>query len=79
VELTNGWEMSMQVERELLTAREVQQMLGLGLSKVYDMMARGELPTLRIGRLVRVPRSALMEWMASRTRSGGSSGRVEAA
>lgn len=67
------------VERELLTAQEVQQMLGLGLSKVYDMMARGELPTLRIGRLIRVPRSALMDWMVSRTRPVRSADRAEAA
>lgn len=55
------------MEKELLTAREVQQILGLGLSKVYDMMARGELPTLRVGRLIRVPRQALDEWMDART------------
>lgn len=61
-------------QKELLTAKEVQQVLGLGLSKVYDMMARGELPTLRIGRLVRVPRSGLMEWIATSTQGGLGSG-----
>lgn len=61
-------------QRELLTAREVQGLLGLGLSKVYDMMARGELPTVRIGRLVRVPRSDLMEWITTRTRGRPGSG-----
>jgi excisionase family DNA binding protein len=69
----------MVVERELLTAREVQQLLGIGLSKVYDMMAMGELPTLRLGRLVRVPRSALMEWVASQTRRRADSNNAEAA
>lgn len=61
-------------QRELLTAKEVQALLGLGESKVYDMMARGELPSVRIGRLVRVPRSELMAWIASRTRGRTGSG-----
>lgn len=59
-------------QKELLTAREVQDVLGLSLSKVYDMMARGELPTLSVGRLVRVPRSALAAWIAANTRDARS-------
>lgn len=55
-------------QKELLTAKDVQEVLGLSLSKVYDMMARGELPTLSVGRLVRVPRSALAAWIEAKTR-----------
>ncbi len=50
----------------LLRAEEVQKVLGLGRSKVYEMMAAGELPTVRIGRSVRVPAAALAEWVKSR-------------
>ena len=39
---------------QLLTATEVAQKLRLGTSTVYQLMQRGELPTVRIGRSVRV-------------------------
>ena len=51
------------MERLLLRAEEVQKALGLGRSKVYEMMACGELPTIRIGRSVRVPADGLREWL----------------
>jgi excisionase family DNA binding protein len=53
--------------RELLRAAEAAKLLGIGRSKIYEMLARGELPALRIGRLVRVPRHALEQWIADRT------------
>jgi excisionase family DNA binding protein len=53
--------------RELLDSRDVSRILGLGRTKVFAMMARAELPVVRIGRLVRVPRSALMAWIESET------------
>ena len=54
-------------ERMLLRVEEVSQMLGIGRSTVFEMIARHELPVLRIGRLVRVPRHALDDWIAERT------------
>ena len=53
--------------RQLLRAEEAADMLGIGRTKIYEMIARGEIPALRIGRLVRVPRHALDEWIADRT------------
>ena len=35
------------------------QMLGLGRNATYDAVARGEIPVLRIGRRILVPRKAL--------------------
>jgi excisionase family DNA binding protein len=54
-------------ERMLLRVEEVARMLGIGRSTVFEMIGRRELPVLRIGRLVRVPRHALDEWIAERT------------
>lgn len=56
-------------ERELLRVEEVQAILGIGRSKVYEMVAQGELPTIRLGRLVRVPRGELARWIERRTNS----------
>lgn len=55
------------VDGELLRPEEVQNILRIGRSKVYEMIARGELPVIRIGRAVRVPRSELERWIDERT------------
>jgi len=54
-------------ERMLLDSREVSHLLGIGRTKAFEMMARGELPIVRIGRCVRVPRSALAGWICDKT------------
>ena len=59
----------------LLRAEEVQQALGLGRSKIYEMMATGELPVVRIGRSVRVPAEALRHWVARQAANEASEGR----
>ncbi len=56
--------------RLVLRAEEVAEELGIGRWKVYEMMATGELPTIRIGRLVRVPRAALERWIEEHTSIG---------
>jgi len=51
----------------LLDSREVAALLGLGRTKAYELMARSEIPVIRIGRSVRVPRKALIQWISERT------------
>ncbi len=55
-----------QPEPLLLRATEVASLLNLGRSKVYELMAAGELPVVRIGGIVRVPRSELETWIRSK-------------
>ena len=52
----------------LLRPMEVAELLGLSRSKVFEMLASEELPVVRFGRVVRVPREQLEEWIQSRTR-----------
>jgi excisionase family DNA binding protein len=54
------------VEQLLLKADEVAKRLSLGRSKVFLMIARQELPSVRIGKSVRVPAKALEEWVDER-------------
>ena len=56
-----------EMEPLLLRAGDVARLLGLGRSKVFAMLASGELPTVRFGRSVRVPRMALERWIEERT------------
>jgi excisionase family DNA binding protein len=65
----------------LLKAGQVAQLLGLGRSTVFALLAAGELPVIRIGRSVRVPRVALEHWIDERSHDvanqGDLGGRLE--
>lgn len=60
-------EVWLRLEPLLLRATEVGKLLGLGRSKVFAMVAAGQLPAIRIGRSVRVPRDALERWVREQT------------
>lgn len=47
----------------LLKAGEVADRLSLGRATVYEMISAHILPTVRIGRAVRVPARALEAWI----------------
>lgn len=47
------------VQRRTLTVEEAGQWLGIGRSAAYAAANRGELPTIRIGRRMVVPKDAL--------------------
>ena len=52
----------------LLRPSEVAQILNLGRSKVYSMIAAGELPSIKCGKCVRVPMEALRAWVEVHTK-----------
>lgn len=52
-----------QVEPLLVRPVEAARLLGIGRSKLFEMLARNELPVLRIGRCVRIPRDELRRWV----------------
>ena len=58
--LTNGARDPMN-ERLTFTVDEVARLLGISRSGAYDSIARGEIPSLNIGRRVLVPREPLLE------------------
>jgi excisionase family DNA binding protein len=51
------------VEAMLLRADEAAIVLGIGRTKVFEMLVSGELPAIRIGRCVRVPKDRLERWI----------------
>jgi excisionase family DNA binding protein len=55
-------------QRMLLTVEEVARLLSLSRGKAYEMAAKGELPTVRMGRSVRIRRDKLAAWLDERTR-----------
>ena len=54
------------MEKFLLKPTEAADMLGIGRTRIYEMLAEGELPSIRIGRSVRVPVAALNKWIEER-------------
>jgi excisionase family DNA binding protein len=50
-------------ERVLLKPCEVAQRLGIGRTKVYDLINEGVLPAVKLGpRCTRIPLAALAQW-----------------
>ena len=47
------------MERVLLTAEEAAESLRIGRCKVYDLIRSGELESIKIGRLRRIPVSSV--------------------
>jgi excisionase family DNA binding protein len=48
---------------EWVTIAEVQRILGLGRTKTYGLVSTGEIPAVRIGRVLRVNREELNRWL----------------
>lgn len=53
----------------LLTVPEAAKLLRISRNLAYELVARHELPSIRFGRVIRIPRSALNAWMEERTRA----------
>jgi excisionase family DNA binding protein len=53
-------------QRLLLRIPEVMSMLGVGRTKIYELIATGELPVVRVGRAVRISRVAIEKWVEER-------------
>jgi excisionase family DNA binding protein len=51
---------------ELLTVAEASAWLGVGLTLVYELVRSGKLKSVRLGRLVRIPRTALEQLVTQR-------------
>lgn len=57
-------------QKLLLRPKKAFELLDIGRSTGYAMIASGELPSVRIGRAVRVPVDALKQWVERQTNKG---------
>jgi excisionase family DNA binding protein len=51
------------MDKLLLRPVEAAELIGVGRSKLYQLLACGDLPSIRIGSSVRVPLDKLREWI----------------
>jgi excisionase family DNA binding protein len=50
-------------EQEFISLNELQEILGIGRTKAYDLVTSGDLPAVRIGRVIRVSKQDLTDWL----------------
>lgn len=62
------------IEGGLLTIPEAVQFLGLSRAKVYQLMDEGELVYAKIGKARRIPRNALIDFVAANLKGGWKNG-----
>ena len=55
------------MEKLLLSPAEAAAHLSIGRSKVYELMRRGQLRSVKIGTSRRIPQTALVDFIAART------------
>ena len=55
---------------QLLTVVDAAEHLRISRSKLYELLADGEIPSVRIGRTRRIAMSALAEFVASHAETG---------
>jgi len=57
------------MEKLLLTPKEVQVALGISRPQVYKMLTDGTLPSIRIGRLIRISSAELHRWIEAQPKT----------
>ncbi len=48
---------------DFLTVEQTREILGLGKNTMYEALKRGDIPSVRIGRLIRISKKVLEETM----------------
>ena len=61
------------MEELLVKPMEVAKSLKFGRSTIYDLVAAGVIPAVRINGSIRVPVAAFREWIEKKTREGEAS------
>jgi excisionase family DNA binding protein len=63
--MTSRTKQSQPVDRLTYTVEEAARLLGISRNSAYEAVRRGELPTIRLGRRILIPRSRLEDFLAS--------------
>lgn len=65
IAVCNKWIMA---DKLMLRVKETAESLGVSRAKAYELIAAGEIPSVRLGGSVRVPVEALRTWVDSQTK-----------
>lgn len=50
----------------VLTVSDVSKVLGIGKNTTYDLIRNGAIKSVRVGRQIRVPKSAFLEFLGQK-------------
>jgi hypothetical protein len=53
---------------EVLMAKDVQSILGIGINKAYDLVVSGDFHYLKVGRKIFIPKQGFIEWLEGRNK-----------
>ena len=59
-------------QHEWMSPEELREWLGIGRTKCYELLSRGEIPSYKIGTLRRVRRSDVERWFENQRPASGS-------
>ena len=57
------------MEKLLIRPSEAAEVLGIGRTKIYELIARGEVPSVRVGSVIRVPLEDLRLWVQGKAQA----------
>jgi excisionase family DNA binding protein len=52
---------------EMLRPADIAERLGLSAGRIYQLIAAGAIPVVRVGGALRIPRAAWDEWLRARS------------
>lgn len=50
---------------DVLTTKELKEILRIGFNKVYELLKNGKIKSLRVGNKIIIPKSAVLEYLQS--------------
>lgn len=51
------------MEKLVYTVTETAQILNIGMNKAYELIQQQEIPNLRVGRKILIPKQSLEKWL----------------
>ncbi len=55
------------MEKLVYTVNETAQILNIGMNKAYELVQQHQIPNLRVGRKILIPKQSLEKWLAKST------------
>ena len=55
-------------EKPVLTVDDIRKYLGIGRNAAYALVMSEGFPVIRIGKTIRIPRDAFLQWLDSQTK-----------
>lgn len=50
---------------DVLTTKELKEILRIGFNKIYDLLKNGDIKSLRVGNKIIIPKTAVLEYLSN--------------